>query len=153
MGKYQALGVAILRITLGVIYVMHGYLSASVLGPAAVAQYVKRAGFPEGFAEPFAWYVIVAHVVGGLMLIVGFWTAVAALAQVPIMAGATFLIHVPQGFFMRGIITDAAAGRAIAGGYEFTLLVLVATIALVFTGSGSLSIDGRRRYRSPFSKS
>jgi len=147
----QALGVAVLRITLGVIYVMHGYLGASVLGPAAMAQYVRRAGLPETFAEPFAWYVIVAHLVGGLMLIVGFWTAVAALAQLPIMAGAVFLHHLPQGFFMRALVVDKATGP-VAGGYEFALLALAATVALVFTGGGSLSIDGRRRYRSPFSK-
>lgn len=148
----QGVGVAVLRITLGVVYVMHAYLGASVLGPPVLAQYVKRAGFPEGFAEPFAWYVIVAHAVGGLMLVVGFWTPVAALAQLPIMVGATFFVHLPQGFFVRGIPTEAAAGRAIASGYEFTLLVLAATIALVFTGSGAVAIDGRRRYRSPFVK-
>ncbi|MGH7389603.1 MAG: DoxX family protein [Candidatus Rokuibacteriota bacterium] len=148
----HAWGIALLRVTLGAIYVMHGYLGASVLGPAAVAQYVKRAGLPESFAEPWAWYVIIAHVVGGLMLIAGLWTALAALAQVPIIAGALFLIHLPQGFFMRGIITEAAAGRAIAGGYEFVLLVLAATITLVFTGAGALAVDGRGRYRSRFAK-
>ncbi len=152
MARHQAWGVAILRVTLGAIYVMHGYLGASVLGPTALAQYVKRTGVPEGFAEPFAWYVIVTHVVGGLMLLVGFLAVLAALVQVPIMVGTVFFIHGPQGFFMRGIITDAAAGLAIAGGYEFALLVLAATLAIVLTGAGALSVDGRGRHRSRLPK-
>lgn len=150
MARHQALGVAILRVALGAIYLMHGYLGASVLGPAVVAQYVKRTGFPDAFAEPFAWYVIVAHVVGGLMLLVGFWTPLAALAQVPIIAGAVAFIHAPQGFFMRAIPSEG--GRYVAGGYEFTLLVLAATLALALTGAGAFSIDGRRRYRARFGK-
>jgi uncharacterized membrane protein YphA (DoxX/SURF4 family) len=60
---------------------------------------------------------------------------------VPVMASAVFLLHVPQGFFMTGIILDAAAGRAIAGGYEFTLTVLVATLAVILLGPGALSVD------------
>jgi uncharacterized membrane protein YphA (DoxX/SURF4 family) len=57
------------------------------------------------------------------------------------MAAAVFLLHLPQGFFMNGIILDAASGRAIAGGYEFTLTVLVATLAVMLLGAGALSVD------------
>jgi uncharacterized membrane protein YphA (DoxX/SURF4 family) len=49
---------------------------------------------------------------------------------------------------MTGIIVDAAAGRAIAGGYEFSLTVLVTTLAVMLLGPGALSVDhaiARRR--------
>ncbi|MGH7320456.1 MAG: DoxX family protein [Candidatus Rokuibacteriota bacterium] len=145
MHTWQAWGITLLRITLGVIFVMHGYLGLAVIGPAALGEYTTRMGFPPAFATILAWYLILAHTVGGLLLIIGLWTRLAALAQVPIMASAVFLHHLQQGFFMRGIILDAGAGVAIAGGYEYSLLVLVATVALIFLGGGALAIDGFTR--------
>ncbi len=145
MHTWQAWGITLLRITLGVIFVMHGYLGLAVLGPPALAGYTIRMGYPPGLAGVLAWYLILAHAVGGLLLVIGLWSRLAALAQVPIMASAVFLHHLQQGFFMRGIIVDAASGQAIAGGYEYALLVLVATVALIFLGGGALSIDGVAR--------
>ena len=46
-------------------------------------------------------------------MLLGVFTRWAALANLPIMAGAFFLVHLKQGFFM---------GRD--GGYEYVLLVL-----------------------------
>jgi putative oxidoreductase len=147
MSTVPGLGLLILRLTLGVIFLMHGYLGAVVIGPAGIAGYTTRMGYPAALGPALAWYLIVAHVGGGLLLVVGLWTRWAALAQVPIMASAVFLLHLPQGFFMRGLIVDAAAGRAIAGGYEFALTILVATLALALLGPGALALD-RARARS-----
>lgn len=144
MTAWPSWGIPLLRIMLGVIFVMHGYLGL-VLGPAAIGGYTIRMGYPPALAAFLAWYLIAAHLAGGFLLIVGLWTRWAALAQVPIMASAVFLYHLPQGFFMTGVVLDAAAGRAIAVGYEFPLLVLVATVAVVFLGGGALAIDGWRR--------
>jgi putative oxidoreductase len=141
MRGQPALGATLLRVMLGLIFVMHGYYALIVLGPASVGGFVTRAGYPASIASALAWYLIVAHFFGGFMMIIGLWTRWAALAQVPIMASAVFLVHLKQGFFLRGIIVEAPAGRAIAGGYEYALLVLVATVALIFLGPGLLSID------------
>jgi putative oxidoreductase len=138
-------GVAILRVTLGVIFVMHGYLALVVLGPGAMGGYTIRMGYPPALAGLLGWYLIVVHLVGGLLLVVGRWTRWAALAQVPIMASALFLYHLPQGFFLTGIVIDPAAGRAVAGGFEYVLLVLAGTVALILTGGGALALDGWRR--------
>jgi putative oxidoreductase len=127
-----------------VIYVMHGYLGLAVLGPAVLAGYVIRMGYPAAYAPALAWYAIIVHLVGGLFLFLGLWTRWAALAQLPIMVSAVALLHYQQGFFMKGIIVDAAAGRAVAGGFEFSLLVLVATVALCLMGGGALALDGHR---------
>src|SRR5439155_15776554 len=98
----------------------------------------------------------VAHLVGGALLVLGLWTRGAALVQVPIMASAVFLLHFGQGFFLRGIVLDQAAGggpagvpirvpmRVMVGGIEYDLLVLAATVTLVLTGAGALALDGRR---------
>lgn len=137
----HAWGTALLRVWLGVLFVMHGYLVLAVLGPEAIAGSTTRMGFPASAGLPLAWYLIAAHTVGGALLVIGLWTRAAALANVPVMAAAVFLLHTPEGFFMHGIILDAAAGRAIAGGYEFALTVLVATLAVMLLGAGALSLD------------
>ena len=144
MTRSSRLGLAVLRVTLGVIFLMHGYLGLAVIGPAGIAGYTTRMGYPAALGQALGWYLIAAHSVGGILLILGLFTRWAALAQVPIMASAVFLLHLKQAFFMKGIVLDAAAGRAIAGGYEFPLLVLVATLALVLLGGGALALDGRR---------
>jgi putative oxidoreductase len=139
------LGLAVLRVTLGVIFAMHGYLALALIGPAGVAGYTTRIGYPAALGPALAWYLILAHSVGGILLILGLFTRWAALAQVPIMASAFFLLHLRQGFFLTGIVVDPARGVAIAGGYEYTLLVLAATITLVLAGGGALALDRRGR--------
>ena len=139
-----AWGATLVRVALGVIYVMHGWLALTVIGPSGVAGYTVRLGYPPSLSTALAWYLIVVHLVGGALLAIGLWTRIVALLQLPIMASATFLLHWSQGFFMKAIVVDASGGRAIAGGYEYDLLVLVATCALVLLGPGKLAVDGRR---------
>lgn len=140
-----AWGLALLRVVLGVIFIMHGYFAFAVLGPARTADYVVRLGNPPALGTPLAWYLIVAHVLGGLLLVLGLWTLVAALAQVPIMAAAVFLLHAPQGFFMK--VVESPEGRPTLAGYEFSLLVLTATLTIVLAGPGAPSVDVARRQR------
>jgi putative oxidoreductase len=152
-GGAAAWGAALLRATLGVIFVMHGYLALYVLGPHAAAGYIVRMGYPAWLSLALAWYLILVHGLGGLLLILGLWTRVVALLQTPIMASALFLLHLAQGFFMRATLVDSPAGpRAVAVGYEYSLLVLVATLVLALLGPGACSVDGRRatpRFKVP----
>jgi putative oxidoreductase len=145
MTRPQGLGLAVLRVTLGAIFLMHGYLALAVIGPAGVAGYTARMGYPPAWGTALAWYLILAHSIGGLLLILGLWTRWAAVAQLPIMASAFFLHHLRQGFFLTGILVDPAKGIAIAGGYEYVLLILAATLTLVLAGGGALAIDSRSR--------
>jgi putative oxidoreductase len=142
MKLLPGLGLAILRIALGVIFLMHGYLGFDI-GPEGIAGYTTRMGYPLSMGHALGWYLIAAHSIGGILLIVGFLTRWAALAQVPIMASAFFLHHLRQGFFLTGIVVDAPRGVAIAGGYEYTLLVLAATVTLVLAGGGWPAVDRR----------
>lgn len=142
MGSAQAWGSLVLRLVVGAIFVMHGYVALAVLGPAGTAGLIARMGYPAVFATALAWYLVVAHVVGGALIVLGLWTRWAALANVPVMASAVILQHLKQGFFMKAI--QVAPDRYVAGGYEFSLLVLGATVALVFLGGGALAL-GRRR--------
>jgi putative oxidoreductase len=130
---WHAWGTAILRVTLGAIYVTHGWLAAFVIGPEGMGGYITRMAYPPAAAPLLTWYLIVVHLVGGVLIIVGLFTRPAAIAQVPIMASALFLLHWNQGFFMKE-----------SGGYEYSLLVLASTLALALLGPGAASVDHKR---------
>jgi putative oxidoreductase len=122
----ESYGATVLRLVLGVIYIMHAYLAAFVFGPQGMVAYQTAKGIP--FPELATWYLIVAHGLGGLCLLLGVLVRWAALANIPIMLVAVFVIHLKQGFFM---------GKD--GGYEYTLLVLGATIAQALLGAGAFT--------------
>ena len=146
MDKRQSQGAALLRIALGAILVMHGYRALAILGWGATADFIARAGwFPPALTTVLAGYLIVAHLAGGLLLILGLWTAPAALAQVPIMAPLVFFIHWNEGFFLRSVVD--AGGQAIVGGYEYALLILTAAIAVSLLGAGDFAV-GRATSRA-----
>ena len=92
-----------------------------------MAAFQRSVGLP--FPEIGTWYVIIAHGVGGICLILGLLVRWAALINIPIMAGALFFVHLHQGFFM---------GKN--GGYEYSLLVLGATIAQALLGPGAFTL-------------
>src|SRR5678816_1914386 len=94
----ESYGATVLRIFLGVIYVMHAYLAAFVYGPHGMAAFQRAQGLP--FPEIGTWYVILAHGLGGICLILGLLVRWAALVNIPIMAGALFAVHLKQGFFL-----------------------------------------------------
>lgn len=74
-------------------------------------------------------YIALAHFLGGLMLAAGFLTRVAALAQIPILAGAVFIVHRQDGLF--------ALGQSL----EFSALVLFLLVVVLVAGAGPLSLD------------
>jgi len=123
----ESYGVTVLRLVLGVIYIMHAYLAAFVYGPAGMAHFQRAHGVP--FPEIGTWYVIAAHALGGICLILGVLVRWAAIANIPVMAGALFFVHLKQGFFM---------GKD--GGYEYALLVLAATVAQACLGAGAFTL-------------
>jgi putative oxidoreductase len=143
MTRASDYGITVLRVTLGAIFLMHGYLGFFVFTPAGMTAFNASKGIP--FPAITAWFVILGHFVGGAMLVLGILTRLGALVHVVIMAGAVFFVHLEQGFFMHGIIVDAAAGKAMAGGYEYSLCLLLSSVAVLLLGSGPLGLDPWRR--------
>jgi len=144
MTNGAAWGVLVLRIVLGVILVMHGSMVFTTYTPRGMASLVTRIGYPPWSSLILAWYLILVHVAGGVLIVIGLWTRLAAVLNLPIMLSAVLMLHLSQGFFMRGVVAD---GRTSAVGYEFSLLVLACTIAIALIGAGPFSIDGRRPAR------
>lgn len=74
-------------------------------------------------------YVALAHLAGGLMLALGLLTRIAALIQIPILAGAVFLVH-----FQGGLLAESQS-------FEFSALVLFLLVLYLLYGAGRLSAD------------
>jgi putative oxidoreductase len=119
-------GATLLRLILGVVYVMHAYLVLVISGPTGMIAEGVRAGIP--FPEVATWYLILAHGLGGVFLVLGIFTRWAALANVPVVLGALLFIHLKNGFW------------AFKNGYEYVLVLLVATLALAMIGGGALTL-------------
>lgn len=151
MTTSAAAGLLILRVVLGAILIMHGYLGYANIAPRGVAALVSRLGVPSTLASPLAWCLFTAHTVGGILIIVGLWTRTAALLNVPILAAALALLHWRGGFIVKAAVVDPSMNKAATIGYEFSVLVLATTIAVTLIGPGPFSLDraraapGRRR--------
>ncbi len=86
------------------------------------------AGFGH-FPTVVAWYVVLAHAVGGICLAMGFVTRVAAFLNITVLLGAASFVHAGQGLF--GASQDL----------QFALFVLFALMLLLWRGSGTFSMD------------
>jgi putative oxidoreductase len=119
-------GATALRVTLGLLFLAHAGLKLFVFTPAGTAQFFGTLGLPPALA----YATILAEVVGGLALIVGFYSRVAALALIPILLGAIFTVHGPAGFFF----TNAN------GGWEFLALWIVGLLGVAMIGDGAYAL-------------
>ena len=124
-------GIMLLRVTVAVIFIVHGGQKLFVYGLSGVGQSFGQMGIPAPAIT--AALVPIAEFFGGLALLVGFFTRYAAFQIAAVMAGAVLLVHSSKGFFVS------------SGGFEYALLLLVANLTLAMAGPGTLSIDGSRR--------
>ena len=123
-----AYGATLLRLVLGIVYIMHAYLAAVVFGPAGMIAYQTRNGVPH--AEIGTWYLILAHGLGGICLVLGLFTRWAALANVPVMLGAVVFVHRKNGFW----------AHSNPPGYEYALVLVVVSLAVAMIGGGALAL-------------
>src|SRR5687767_9090599 len=131
------------RIYLGLGLLARGLLLITNTSTGYFVDLLQRSGQPWITSGMMLHYVMVAHFVGGLLLTIGFLTRVAALVQVPILAGAVFFVHRQDGLF--------ALGQSL----EFSALVLFLLCVFVVAGAGKLSLDyvtfgsGRAHHEPP----
>ena len=83
----------------------------------------------------FAFLAICAEFFGGLGLLVGLLTRVAAFGIFVDLLVAIALVHGHNGFFMNW------EGTKTSEGFEYNLLVLAMTFLLMVMGAGAISAD------------
>ena len=127
---------AILRLVLGVVFFAHG--AQKMLGWFGGYGFSGTMGFFTGtmhIPAPLAFLAIAAEFFGGLGLILGFLTRIAAFGIAVNMIVAIATVHGVFGFFMNW------SGAQKGEGYEYHLLVLAIAAFLMIRGAGTFSID------------
>ena len=127
---------AILRILLGIVFFAHG--AQKMLGWFGGYGFTGTMGFFTGtmhIPALFAFLAIAAEFFGGLGLIVGLLTRVAAFGIAMNMLVAILTVHSQFGFFMNW------SGAQKGEGYEYHLLALAMTAFLMIRGAGAASLD------------
>jgi putative oxidoreductase len=127
---------AILRLVLGVVFFAHG--AQKMLGWFGGWGFSATMGFFTGMMHipaALAFLAIAAEFFGGLGLILGLLTRVAALGIGVNMIVAIVAVHGRFGFFMNW------AGTKKGEGFEYHLLALAMIVFLLIRGAGAFSID------------
>ena len=122
-------GMFCLRIVTGIIFIGHGLPKFGWIGDRTLA---GTAGFLESIGIPIpmagAFLVAFFETFGGAFLVIGlltrFWSAGLAFA----MLIAVTLVHLESGMFAQG-------------GYQWALLLMACSLALMFEGAGKASLD------------
>lgn len=113
-----------IRLAIGTVFMAHGW--NKLTGPL---------GTPEGFNIEawgwplpvlWAWLVAIVETFGGLCIIVGLFTRIAAFLVACVMVVAIWKVRLTRGF---------------VGGFEFEFTLLMGAMALILGGGGRLSVD------------
>ena len=126
----------VLRVALGGVMLPHGAqkLLGWFGGPGfsqAMNMFTAQMHLPAGLA----YLVIIVESFGAVGLLLGFFTRVAAFGILCDMVGAIALVHWPNGFFMNW------SGKQAGEGFEYHLLAIAISLAVMFKGSGRWSVD------------
>jgi putative oxidoreductase len=126
----------VLRVLLGVVFFPHGAQKAlGWFGGHGLEGTLNFFTTNMGVPLVVAILVVAAEFLGAIGLIVGFLTRLAALGIAAVMAGAIWMVHLPNGFFMNW------SGKQAGEGFEYHLLAIAIAIALMIKGGGLASID------------
>ncbi len=116
----------LVRLIVGIIFAVHGGQKLFVFGFGGVIGFFGKIGIPlPAIAGPV---VTLVELLGGLALIAGVATRVAAVLIACDMLGAILFVHLRNGFFL-------------PQGYEYALTMLAVAIALALAGPGPYSVD------------
>lgn len=121
--RQLSLGLAILRLGVATIFIRHGAQKLFVFGFGGVTGAFTQMGVPlPGVTGPL---IAILEFFGGIALVLGLLTRLVALGFVCDMAGAILFVLLKNGF----------------SHFELEFTLLMASLALIFTGAGAFSVD------------
>jgi putative oxidoreductase len=123
-----SLGLLVLRVVVGLIFVAHGAQKIfEYTLPGTIGSFADMGVPLPEIAAPF---VAIVELIGGALLALGLFTRPVGILLAIDMIVAIVAVHLPAGLWVG------------EGGYEFVAVLGVAALALAFTGAGRFSIDG-----------
>ena len=138
LGTEAGFGTLALRIPIGIIFVAHGaqklFGAFGGYGLEGTGQFMASLGLTPGYL--MALLAGSAEFFGGLALLFGVLVRPAAAALAVAMLVAIFSVHIDKGLFVD------------KNGYEYALALLAASVALLISGAGRLSLDSAIAARS-----
>jgi putative oxidoreductase len=116
LNNSQQAGNALLRISLGIMFIAHGLiLKYFTFTLAGTAQFFESIGLPG----PLAYVVFLAETIGGVLLLINFRTRWVALGLIPVLLGAAW-VHIGNGWVFSNP----------NGGWEYPLFLIVISIVV-----------------------
>ncbi|MDB6178704.1 DoxX family protein [Paracoccus sp. Z330] len=116
----------LLRVTLGLLFLTHAWLKIFVFTPAGTAGYFQSLGLPAALA----YLTIALEVLGGLALILGIYSRIAALVLVPVLIGTIVTVHGAAGFFFSNE----------GGGWEYPAFWTIGLLVSAMLGEGAYAL-------------
>lgn len=130
--KRIARGLLIARVVTGIVFIAHGAQKVFVFGYPGTRGAFTHMGVP---VPPLtAAVVMVVELLGGLALVLGLFTRIAAALLAIDMIAAIAIVHIRNGFFA-------------PTGIEFPLTLLAILLALALAGPGAYALDDKRERR------
>lgn len=131
-GGLASWGPDFLRLAVGVIMLAHGYPKVSNLAARkGLTQFLQSLGFsPPTF---WAYLVSISEFFGGICLILGLFTRLAAL-----VLAIEFLVIIVKVKWAKGFLSEK-------GGWEWDWALWMMLLSLLVTGPGRLALDHRLR--------
>jgi len=116
-------GLVPLRLVVGLVFAVHGAQKLFVFGLGGAAGFMAKVGIP--LPSVAAVVVMAVEILGGLALILGLGTRLAAALLAIEMVVAILAVRLNMGF---------------VGGYEFELTLLAASLSLGLLGAGPMTV-------------
>ncbi|MFC5993663.1 DoxX family protein [Pseudonocardia hispaniensis] len=126
-GLSRDIALLIARVALAVIMAAHAWQKLFVTGISDTAVLFHKFGIPLAILA--ASFTIVVEFAASALLVIGWQVPVAGSFLVFVMVGAIVFVHGSKGIF----VSD--------GGWELVGVIIAATLGLMATGPGRISLD------------
>jgi putative oxidoreductase len=124
LNRLYPLGLLVLRLALGAVMIAHGYQKIFG-GMPQFMQMLQHMGIPAWMG----YLTVAAEFGGGILLVAGFLTRLAALAIFIDMVVAIIKVHLHNGLFSKN------------GGFEFPMVCGAIAFSLIWSGAGPIAMD------------
>lgn len=129
--KTAPYAVLALRVTTGVLFLIHGLVKLFVFSPAGTAGYFESIGLPGALG----YLTMLVEIAGGLALILGVKARIVSAALVPVLLGAAVFGHGGFGFNWSNP----------NGGWEYPVMWAIVQAAVAALGDGPYALLPSRR--------